>query len=69
MARGVILGRPTPTNPHGGEDNRMDTFPHLGSLTDRELKDLIKELTEEEIEISYQLTDILAGCVPASGSE
>ena len=33
----------------------MDTFPDLGSLTDQELKDLIK-----------QLTDILSGRVPAS---
>jgi hypothetical protein len=32
----------------------MDTFPDLGSLTDQELKDLIKELTNEEMEISYQ---------------
>ena len=32
----------------------MDTFPDLGSLTDQELKDLIKELTDEEIEISYK---------------
>jgi len=32
----------------------MDTFPDLGSLTDQELKDLIKELTDEEIEISYR---------------
>jgi hypothetical protein len=80
----------------------MDTFPDLGSLTDLELKDLIKQLTDEEMEISYrrrilhgkidilraelvnrlrkqheggelaisgadvqQLTDILAGRVPA----
>jgi hypothetical protein len=80
----------------------MDTFPDLGSLTDQELKDLIKQLTAEEQEISYkrrilhgridilraelvnrlrkkheggedvisgadvqQLTDILAGRVPA----
>ena len=80
----------------------MDTFPDLGSLSDQELKDLIKQLTEEEMEISYkrrilhgkidilraelvnrlrkkdesgelvisgadvqQLTDILAGRVPA----
>ena len=80
----------------------MDTFPDLGSLTDQELKDLIKQLTNEEQEISYkrrilhgridilraelvnrlrkkheggedvisgadvqQLTDILAGRVPA----
>ena len=32
----------------------METFPDLGSLTDQELKDLIKELTDEEIEISYR---------------
>lgn len=32
----------------------MDTFPDLGSLTDQELKDLIKSLTAEETEISYQ---------------
>jgi hypothetical protein len=83
-----------------------DTFPDLGSLTDPELKDLIKQLTEEEMEISYkrrilhgkidilraelvnrlrkdnesgqlmisgadvqQLTDILAGRVPAGEGE
>ena len=32
----------------------MDTFPDLGSLGDQELKDLIQQLTEEELEISYQ---------------
>jgi hypothetical protein len=33
----------------------MDTtFPDLGSLTDLELKDLIKQLTEEEMEVSYR---------------
>ena len=32
----------------------METFPDLGSLTDQELKDLIKQLTEEEMEISYR---------------
>jgi hypothetical protein len=33
----------------------MDTtFPDLGSLDDTELKDLIKELTDEETEVSYQ---------------
>ncbi len=83
----------------------MDTFPDLGSLSDQELKDLIKELTAEEMEISYrrrilhgkidilraelvnrlrkkheggeiisgadveQLTEILAGRVPAPGAE
>ena len=82
----------------------MDTFPDLGSLADQELKDLIKQLTDEEMDISYQrrilhgkidilraelvnrlrkkheggedvisgadvqqLTDILAGRVPAGG--
>jgi hypothetical protein len=33
----------------------MDTaFPDLGSLSDQELKDLIKQLTAEEMEISYR---------------
>jgi hypothetical protein len=32
----------------------QDTFPDLGSLSDEELKDLIKTLTEEESEISYK---------------
>jgi hypothetical protein len=32
----------------------METFPDLGSLTDQELKDLIKTLTDEEMEISYK---------------
>ncbi|HVW17097.1 MAG TPA: hypothetical protein VHB30_02500 [Solirubrobacteraceae bacterium] len=32
----------------------MDTFPDLGSLSDQELKDLIQQLTEEEVDISYQ---------------
>jgi hypothetical protein len=32
----------------------MDTFPDLGSLNDQELKDLIKDLTGEEVEISYK---------------
>lgn len=32
----------------------MDTFPDLGSLADSELKDLIQELTEQEVEVSYQ---------------
>jgi hypothetical protein len=31
-----------------------DTFPDLGSLSDKELKDLIDNLTEEENEISYK---------------
>jgi hypothetical protein len=32
----------------------MDTFPDLGALTDAELKELIRELTEEETDISYR---------------
>jgi len=31
-----------------------DTFPDLGSLTDAELKDVIRQLTDEETEISYR---------------
>jgi hypothetical protein len=31
-----------------------DTFPDLGSLSDKELKDLIDKLTEEENQISYK---------------
>jgi hypothetical protein len=34
--------------------NMDDTFPDLGSLTDLELKDVIRQLTDEETEISYQ---------------
>jgi hypothetical protein len=38
-----------------GEKPAMDeTFPDLGSLTDVELKDVIRQLTEEETEISYK---------------
>src|SRR5437899_11630168 len=32
----------------------METFPDLGALTDQELKELIQQLTEEEMEISYK---------------
>jgi len=31
-----------------------ETFPDLGTLTDSELKDVIRQLTEEETEISYR---------------
>ncbi len=31
-----------------------ETFPDLGALSDEELKGLIKELTDEETEISYR---------------
>ena len=32
----------------------MATFPDLGSMSDSELKEVIRELTEEEMEISYK---------------
>jgi hypothetical protein len=32
----------------------MDTFPDLGSLSDEELKELIRQLTEEEMDVSYK---------------
>jgi hypothetical protein len=32
----------------------MDTFPDLGALSDQELKELIKQYTDEEMEVSYQ---------------
>jgi hypothetical protein len=32
----------------------METFPDLGSLSDQELKDLIQQLTEEELDVSYK---------------
>jgi hypothetical protein len=32
----------------------MDTFPDLGALTDAELKEMIRELTDEETDISYR---------------
>ena len=31
-----------------------DTFPDVSSMSDKELKDLISELTDEEREISYK---------------
>ncbi|MHB8531396.1 MAG: RsiG family protein [Solirubrobacteraceae bacterium] len=31
-----------------------ETFPDLGSLSDADLKDVIRQLTEEETEISYR---------------
>ncbi len=32
----------------------MDTFPDLGSMSDTELKDLIRQLSEDEMKISYE---------------
>jgi hypothetical protein len=37
-----------------GDPLLMDTFPDLGSLSDQELKDLIQQLTDEEVEVSYR---------------
>jgi hypothetical protein len=42
------------TLPAFGRSHHMDTFPDLGSLSDQELKDLIQQLTEEEVDISYK---------------
>ena len=36
------------------EDLVMDSFPDLGALSDDELKDLIRQATEEEQEVSYR---------------
>jgi len=36
------------------QGDRVDTFPDLGALSDQELKDLIDQLTEEELEVSYR---------------
>jgi hypothetical protein len=35
-------------------DVQMESFPDLGALSDAELKELIRKLTDEEREISYQ---------------
>jgi hypothetical protein len=54
---GDRAGLSCPASPAQVRERRkpaMETFPDLGSLTDVELKDLIKELTEEETEISYK---------------
>ncbi len=32
----------------------MDSFPDLGSLSHEELKELIRQLTDEETEVSYR---------------
>jgi hypothetical protein len=31
-----------------------DTFPDIGAMTDKELKELIDQLTSEEREVSYR---------------
>jgi hypothetical protein len=45
-----MLGAPTTRS----TTSHMDTFPDLGSLSDTELKELIQQLTEEEVDISYR---------------
>src|SRR5436305_4081928 len=50
---GILASRPQRSLQDGGIA-AMDTFPDLGSLSDEELKDLIKQLTDEEMEISYR---------------
>ncbi len=44
----------TAPEPEGDERTMDDTFPDLGTLTDVELKDVIRQLTDEETEISYK---------------
>src|SRR4029079_17612133 len=44
----------TEATPHSPRSTMEDTFPDLGSLTHKELKELIDTLTEEENEISYK---------------
>src|ERR1700755_717349 len=52
--RGYTAPSRTRTRRHPEDLIYMDTFPDLGSLTDQELKELIKQLTDEEMEISYR---------------
>jgi hypothetical protein len=55
--RPALVCSPEPTRPANfltEERFLMDTFPDLGSLADQELKDLIGQLTEEEVEVSYR---------------
>ncbi len=44
----------TSTTQDWGFASDMDTFPDLGALGDQELKELIKQLTDEEMEVSYR---------------
>jgi hypothetical protein len=41
-------------SPHKEKSHMDDTFPDLGSLSDVELKEVIRQLTDEETEISYR---------------
>ena len=52
--KAILPASLTPNRKHPEDLIYMDTFPDLGSLTDQELKELIKQLTDEEMEISYR---------------
>ena len=54
VCQAILAPSRTPTRKHPEDLIHMDTFPDLGSLTDQELKELIKQLTDEEMEISYR---------------
>src|SRR6185437_13553852 len=59
FARPIYTAIPPAVGQTGGVGNNLrstmeDTFPDLGSLSDKELKDLIDNLTAEENEISYK---------------
>jgi hypothetical protein len=55
MAGSALVCSPRPgRQPFLKESIVMDTFPDLGSLADQELKDLIQQLTQEEVEVSYR---------------
>ena len=54
VCQAILAASRTPTRKHPEDLIYMDTFPDLGSLTDQELKELIKQLTDEEMEISYR---------------
>jgi len=50
VAAGAVVG----AMKMNGDPLSLDNFPDLGSLSDQELKELIDELTREEMEISYR---------------
>ena len=54
MASFVSEGHPDKPFERSGDQPPMDTFPDLGSLSEPELKELIRELTDEETEVSYK---------------
>ena len=44
----------TRSAPASGRKAHVEPFPDLGSLSDADLKQLIDELTKEELEVSYR---------------